>query len=148
MESPFADQLQQAMAGLQEHRARMQEAQLELQAATASVTSKDRLVTAVVGPQGQVMSITFHTDDYREMAPAQLGRVLTDVLNAARAQMGEKVTSTMRNFQGLGDMLRQTMVGGADAQLEELLTPLRAMRPGFAEDEAKRNRRKQEEFNG
>ncbi|MFI9274319.1 YbaB/EbfC family nucleoid-associated protein [Kitasatospora sp. NPDC052896] len=112
MESPFAEQIRQAMASLQEHRARMQEAQLELQAATASVTSEDRMVTAVVGPQGQVVSLTFHTDDYRDMAPEQLGRVLTDVLNEARAQMGEKVIATMRDFQGTGDMLRQSMVGG------------------------------------
>ncbi|MCX4745830.1 YbaB/EbfC family nucleoid-associated protein [Kitasatospora sp. NBC_01287] len=144
--SPFADQIEQAVAALREQQAKMAETTRELQESTASVTSKDRMVTAVVGAQGQVVSLTFHTTAYRSMAPAQLSGLLTDVLNEARADMGAKVTESMRSFEGLGELLRTSMTGGTE--LDELLAPLQAMRPGHAEAEARRLRGRQEEFRG
>ncbi|GJF32999.1 hypothetical protein KNE206_56990 [Kitasatospora sp. NE20-6] len=134
------------MAAMAEQRTKMEEARRELEKATASATSKDRLITAKVGPQGQVVSLTFHNTGYREMAPVQLGALLTDVLNEARASMGEKVIASMKSFQGLGDILRDSMTGGTD--LDELLAPLRAMKPDFDAEEAKKDSAKQEEFNG
>ncbi|WP_051969509.1 YbaB/EbfC family nucleoid-associated protein [Kitasatospora azatica] len=143
--SPFADQIEQAMATLREQQARMAETTRELQASTASVTSKDRMVTAVVGAQGEVVSLTFHTTAYRSMAPAQLAGILTEVLNEARADLGAKVLEAMRSFEGLGEALRTSMTGGTE--LDELLAPLQAMRPSHAAAEARRTAR-QEEFRG
>lgn len=145
--SSFADQVTQAMDRLREQYARMEEVRQELAAATASATSKDRMVTANVGPQGQVVSLTFHTNGYREMAPAQLGTLLTDVLNEARAKIGDQVIASIRGFEGLGQVLGSAMPDGAP-DLDELLKPLRSMRPGFAEEEARANRKRQEEFRG
>jgi DNA-binding protein YbaB len=144
--SPFAEQIEQAMTTLREQQAKLAEATAELQASTASVTSKDRMVTAVVGGQGQVVSLTFNTTAYRSMAPAELSKVLTDVLNEARADMGAKVLESMRSFDGLGEMLRGSMTGGTE--LDELLAPLQAMRPDYAAAEAKRRGTRQEEFRG
>ena len=145
MTSPFADQIAQAMESLREQQAKMEEVRNELQAATASVTSKDRMVTAKVGPQGQVVALTFHTTAYRSMAPAQLSAVLVDVLNTARADMGEKITESMKSFRGVGDLLRHSMTGGTT--LDEVLAPLRAMRPAV-DDGDEKTATKQEEFNG
>ena len=150
MTSPFAEQIQSAMANLQEQRAKMVEAQKELQKATASVTSKDRMVTVKVGAQGQVVSMTFLTTAYQDMAPAELASKLTHVLNEARAQMGEQVIEKMRSFDGIGAALR-TSIGGATTDLDELMAPLRAMRPGLEEEEAKKGKKqtkKQKEFHG
>jgi DNA-binding protein YbaB len=148
VDTNFAEQIELAMASLQEQQTRMAAAARELQAATASVTSKDRMVTAKVGAQGQVIALTFHTTAYRAMAPAQLATVLTDVLNEARAEIGDRVTATMGSFRGVGEALRVSMVEGTE--LEDLLAPLRSMRPGFeeAEEEARRKRERQEEFRG
>ncbi|MEV7929393.1 MULTISPECIES: YbaB/EbfC family nucleoid-associated protein [unclassified Kitasatospora] len=145
----YAEQIEQAMAALEEQQAKMAVAAKELQAATASVTSKDRMVTATVGAQGQVVSLVFHTTAYRSMAPAQLGQVLADVLNTARADIGERVAETMGAFSGLGEALRASMTGGTE--LDDLFAPLRDMRPGYADEAAAADRRKrdrQEEFRG
>jgi DNA-binding protein YbaB len=144
MSSPLADQVEQAMVRLKDHRARMEEVRAELRQATASVMSKDRMVTAKVGPQGEVVSLTFHTTAYRTMAPAQLADVLTEVLNEARARVGEQVTETMRSVSGIGEVLKLSMTGGTE--LDELLAPLRSLRPGEAEPGEKP--KKQGEFNG
>ncbi|MFJ8622597.1 YbaB/EbfC family nucleoid-associated protein [Kitasatospora sp. NPDC093550] len=149
MDLSFAEQIEQAMAALEEQQARMARTAKELEAATASVTSKDRMVTAVVGAQGQVVSLTFHTNAYRTMAPSELGKVLTDLLNTARADLGDRVAGAMAEFKGLGETLAASMTGGSE--LEDLFTPLRQMRPGFADKAAAEERRKrdrQEEFRG
>ncbi|GLY73781.1 YbaB/EbfC family nucleoid-associated protein [Actinoallomurus iriomotensis] len=153
MSSPLTEQIEQAMVRLKEHRDRMEEVRAELREATASVTSKDRMVTAKVGPQGQVVALTFHTTAYRAMAPAELGDVVADVLNEARAKLGEQVVEKMRSLSGIGEALRHSMTGGTE--LEELLAPLYAMRPdtgGKAISTGTTRRagkvRRQEEFDG
>ncbi|MFJ6379001.1 YbaB/EbfC family nucleoid-associated protein [Kitasatospora sp. NPDC092039] len=149
MEFPFTAQIEQAMAALEEQQVKMAAAAKELEAATASVTSKDRLLTAVVGAQGQVVSLTFHTTAYRSMAPGELSKAIIDVLNTARADLGDRVAATMSGFSGLGETLAASMVGGTE--LDDLFAPLRQMRPGFADAaaaEARRKRDRQEEFRG
>ncbi|GAA2096278.1 hypothetical protein GCM10009759_25320 [Kitasatospora saccharophila] len=147
MSNPFAEQIALAMAEVQAELARAEAVQQELDGLTASATSKDRTVTAKVGSQGQVVSLTFHTDAYRSMAPAELGKALTDVLNEARAAVGEQVAARLGGFDGLGETLRLSMTGGTE--LDDVLAPLYAMRPG-AEPAAARPRRadRQEEFRG
>ncbi|MED7955017.1 MULTISPECIES: YbaB/EbfC family nucleoid-associated protein [unclassified Streptomyces] len=146
MSNPFADQIAQTMEAMRDQLAKAEETQAELEKLTASVTSKDRLVTVKVGPQGQVLALTFHTTGYRDKAPAELGALLTDLLNEARAKVGEQVAARIREFEGIGDTLRLSMTGGSD--LDDLLEPLWAMRPGYADDVEKKKTRKQEEFGG
>ncbi|MEV4615649.1 YbaB/EbfC family nucleoid-associated protein [Kitasatospora sp. NPDC049258] len=146
MSNSFSEQIEQAMETMRAEHARAVEARDELAKATVSVTSKDRLVTVKVGPQGQVVSMTFHTTGYREMAPAQLATLLTDLLNEARATMGEKVIQAMKGFDGIGDMLRVSMSGGGE--IDEMLEPLRAMMPGYDAEAAAGRAGKQEEFGG
>lgn len=144
----YAEQIEQALERMAAEQARMTAAAKELEAATATATSKDRMVSVTVGAQGQVSSITFHTTGYRSMAPAQLGQVLTDLLNTARADLGERVMAVMTPFRGLGETLRSSMTGGTE--LEDLLAPLWNMRPGYEQKAEAEERRKsrQEEFRG
>ncbi|MFF7588804.1 YbaB/EbfC family nucleoid-associated protein [Kitasatospora purpeofusca] len=146
MSNPFADQIAQTMEAMRTQLAKAEEAQAELEKLTASVTSKDRLVTVKVGPQGQVLALTFHTTGYREKAPAELGALLTDVLNEARAKVGEQVAARIGEFEGVADSLRLSMTGGSE--LDDLLEPLWSMRPGYADEAEKKKTRKQEEFGG
>ncbi|MFJ6776509.1 hypothetical protein ACIQOV_37070, partial [Kitasatospora sp. NPDC091257] len=76
-------------------------------------------------------------------------KALIDVLNTARADMGDRVAETMSGFSGLGETLAASMTGGTE--LDDLFAPLRQMRPGFADAAAAEERRKrdrQEEFRG
>lgn len=141
--------IEQMMASLREQTEKMTEARAELDRATATATSKDRMVTVTVGPQGQVVSISFRTTAYQEMAPAELADVLTNVLNEARGRMGEQVTERIKSFSNVGEQIRMA-AGMTDlpTDLDELFKPLRAMRPGFEAEEAKKRSTKQEEFNG
>ncbi|WP_030246981.1 YbaB/EbfC family nucleoid-associated protein [Streptomyces sp. NRRL S-350] len=155
MSYSFEDQLNQAMASLEEQKERLAESTRRMQAMTAEARSKDRMVTAKVGPQGEVLALSFHTTAYQSMAPAELGAVLKDVLNEAKARMGERITAEMRGFEGVGETLRMNFTGergdedpfgvGGALDLDALLAPLTAMRPGA--DRTVKSR-KQEEFNG
>ncbi|MET8700472.1 YbaB/EbfC family nucleoid-associated protein [Kitasatospora sp. NPDC058032] len=146
MSNPFADQIAQAMADMQTELARAEAMQQEMNELTGSVTSKDRMVTVKVGSQGQVVSMTFHTNDYRDMAPAELAKVLTDVLNEARADVGQQVAERISRFDGIGETLRLSMTGGTE--LDEILEPLWAMRPGHDAEERRKKTDRQEEFRG
>jgi DNA-binding protein YbaB len=141
----YPEQIEQAVQRLREHQERMAEVTARLRTATASATSKDRMVTATVGPQGQVVSLSFHNSDYRSMASAELSAVLVEVLNRARADIGERVIESMKAFTGLGDALRVSMTGGTD--LDTLLAPLHAMRPAVPEQPV-RIAARQEEYDG
>ncbi|MFE0699688.1 YbaB/EbfC family nucleoid-associated protein [Streptomyces sp. NPDC058872] len=141
--------VQDAMSALHDHRDKMLAAKRELDAATASATSKDRMVSATVGPQGQVVSMTFHTKAYQSMAPAELAAVLVSVLNEARADMGGQVIEHIKGFQDFGGHLRSVAgLSGMPADMDALLAPLRAMRPAFDSEEAQAAAKaaKQEEF--
>ncbi|WP_069174092.1 YbaB/EbfC family nucleoid-associated protein [Streptomyces griseus] len=123
----FQEQLAEAMAGLAEQTKKIQQVQEELARASASVTSKDRMVTASVNAHGEVLSFKFHTEGYRTMPPAQLAEVLKTTVNAARTEMSSKVSGTVRPLMGSQEELARGMFGGGE--LEDLLAPLRAMQP-------------------
>ncbi|MER8041263.1 YbaB/EbfC family nucleoid-associated protein [Streptomyces sp. NPDC094032] len=141
--------IKEAMASLHEHRDRMLAVRSELEAATSSATTKDRLISVTVGPQGQVVSLTFHTTAYQQMAPAELSAALVGVLNDARASMGRQVTERIKGFADFGAGLR-VAAGVADmpSDLDELMKPLRSMGAEFEADEARETERaeRQEEY--
>ncbi|MFG3345739.1 YbaB/EbfC family nucleoid-associated protein [Streptomyces sp. NPDC048018] len=141
--------LKDAMSALHDQRDRMLAAKRELDAATASVTSKDHMVSVTVGPQGQVVSMTFHTKAYQSMAPAELAAALVGVLNEARAAMGSQVIEHIKGFQDFGGHLRSvTGLAGTPVEMDELLKPLRAMAPSFGLEETlgELKESRQEEF--
>ncbi|MEU7042753.1 YbaB/EbfC family nucleoid-associated protein [Streptomyces varsoviensis] len=121
------EQLQSAMAELAEHTERIQEVQKELGRARASATSKDRMVTATVSAHGEITDLKFHTEDYRDMPSAQLAAVLMATVNEARAAMSAQVGGKVRPLMRQQDSLVDGMFGGSS--VEDLLAPLRAMRP-------------------
>jgi DNA-binding protein YbaB len=137
MSSPFQDQLDEAMAALREQQTKIQQVQQDLQQASFSVRSKDRMVTATVAAQGELRELKFHSNDYRSMAPAELSAALVEVIAAARKQAAARVAETFQPLLGAGAKLRESMTGGSE--FEELFAPLRAMRfsgtPAGVDDE-------------
>ncbi|MFF8915547.1 YbaB/EbfC family nucleoid-associated protein [Streptomyces sp. NPDC015032] len=123
----FQEQLAEAMAGLAEQTKMIQQVQEELARASASATSKDRMVTASVNAHGEILSFKFHTEGYRTMPGAQLAEVLKTTVNAARTEMNSKVTGSVRPLMGSQEELASGFFGGGE--LDDLLAPLRAMQP-------------------
>ncbi|MET9535479.1 YbaB/EbfC family nucleoid-associated protein [Streptomyces sp. NPDC006649] len=128
MGNGFQEQLDEMMGKLAEHRDSLLATQRELAKYTVTVQSKDRMLTVVAGAQGDVREVKFHTDAYRDMAPAELGAALVEVIGQAREQAGQKVRETVSPFQGAGAALRKSMTGGNE--MDDLMGPLREMWPG------------------
>lgn len=80
--------------------------QEQLRTATATATSSKGLVTAVVGPHGELQSLTFNSRAYRNMPPAELSHVILDTVRRARDQV-------MRDLMGA---LPSTLPGGLTAE--------------------------------
>jgi len=60
------------------------------EAATYKAMPKNKMFTVTVGGRGEVRDITFRSDAYRSLAPAELGRLLVATVEEAR----EKAIST------------------------------------------------------
>ncbi|MFJ2629171.1 YbaB/EbfC family nucleoid-associated protein [Streptomyces sp. NPDC087532] len=114
MSSGYQEQLDQIMGQLAEHSNRLLETQQRLAKETVKVTSKDRSITVVMGTQANVREIKFHDDTYRSKAPAELGRVLVELLERARAEAAEKVNAAVAPMAGFGEELRGSLIGGTD----------------------------------
>ncbi|MFF9479893.1 YbaB/EbfC family nucleoid-associated protein [Streptomyces sp. NPDC014733] len=114
MSPGFQDQVDQMMGRLAEHRDRLRETQERLAQETVKVTSKNRAVTVVMGTRSDVREIKFHGEQYRTMAPAELGRTLVQLLEQARSEVHAKVHSAVAPFTGFGDEIRESMLGGTE----------------------------------
>ncbi|WP_037913942.1 YbaB/EbfC family nucleoid-associated protein [Actinacidiphila yeochonensis] len=114
MTSGYQEQVDQMMARVREQAERLTELQQSLARRTVTVRSKDRSVSVVVGAQAEVREITFHTDDYRAMAPAELGTSLVELIARARTQMQDQVREGFGPLMGAGDEIRESMMGGSD----------------------------------
>jgi Zn-dependent protease with chaperone function len=114
--------------------------QQALSSSTESATAKDRSITVVVGAQGEVTAIRFHTERYREMAADELSAALVDLISRARTRMSERVAAAFAPLAGVGEALRSSMVGGTE--LDGLLDRMRAAGAPARRDPA------EEEFDG
>ncbi|MFL1381476.1 YbaB/EbfC family nucleoid-associated protein [Nocardiopsis protaetiae] len=97
---------------------------------SAEAVSKDRLVTARIDSAGELVDIKFNTQDYRDMAPAELGAAIVDVVRRARAVMAERVAATYQPFAPTGVDVAAAIKGDLDpaklfAELDLPLPPTR-----------------------
>ncbi|WP_371649065.1 MULTISPECIES: YbaB/EbfC family nucleoid-associated protein [unclassified Streptomyces] len=120
-------QLEEAMADLAAHTRRVQEMQAELATVTGSATSRGRLVSATVDSGGRLTDLKFHTEEFRTLPPAQLADLVKSTVNEARDAVTAKVGKSVRPLVGEQGDLAQGLFGGSG--IEDLLAPLRAMRP-------------------
>jgi DNA-binding protein YbaB len=114
MGSGYQEQLAQMMTQLDGQRQKLIAAREEMGKQTAEVTSKDRMVTVVVGAQSELRELKFHTEQYRSMAPAELSKALVEVIEKARTQVREKLMKSAGPLAAMGDELRESMMGGSD----------------------------------
>ena len=83
------------LAGLNELRTRIATVREELAGRRVSETSKDHLVTAVIGHGGALVDLKFNTTAYRSMAPAELAAVVRETVERARGRMQQELLDTV-----------------------------------------------------
>ncbi|MFD9887838.1 YbaB/EbfC family nucleoid-associated protein [Amycolatopsis sp. NPDC059027] len=134
MHTRLQEQLNQAIAELTEQQKAIEECQQHLTGQSASVRSKDRMLSATVDAQGGLSKLEFHDTRYRSMAPAELADVVTKVVAEARREMLGQVTSALQpHLRGLADLTASTT---GSHEWDAFLEPLRKMMPTpmFGED--------------
>ena len=87
-------------------------------------------MTARIDSAGELVDIKFNTQDYRDMAPAELGAAIVDVVRRARAVMAERVAATYQPFAPTGVDVAAAIKGDLDpaklfAELDLPLPPTR-----------------------
>lgn len=95
MSTPYDQQIDELMAKYRRQRDEMARVQRELKDITVTVTEPKRVVSITVGRQGEVISLSFPTQRYRKMAPAELASALQDTITQARSKVMEKIAETM-----------------------------------------------------
>jgi DNA-binding protein YbaB len=76
----------------------MQDLQQKLRQVQASVTSDDGLVTATVGPRGQLVRLELDPRLYRRPDSKQLATTITETIQRAAAQAQAQVTAACRPY--------------------------------------------------
>lgn len=71
------------------------DAQRRVAELSVSVRSRDRSLTVGLGAGGALTELTFHTGAYRDMAPAELSRLVLDTVAAARGVYAAEVADAM-----------------------------------------------------
>lgn len=76
--------MRQAQEQLHEAQERLAQIRRQVEETRLTVRSADNMLAVVVDGQGELVSITFHTSKWRQMAPAELGAALVKTINQAR----------------------------------------------------------------
>ncbi len=78
--------------------------------------AKNRLVAATVNARGELVGLKFHTEGYRDMAPAELANAILDVVTRAREQMANRVAEVYKPLTPEGVDLDSAMNGNLDVR--------------------------------
>lgn len=78
--------LADAMNALRQRRSALTQLREDLKAVSATATAPRRVVSATVGPRGELTDLRFPTGVYRSLTPAELAAVITKTVADAHAQ--------------------------------------------------------------
>ncbi len=116
MFSSFENQLTDAMRELREKQGEIASAIGKLNEATATATSKDRMLKATVDGQGKLTELAFNGKRWREMAPKELGAKIVEVVAEAQEQAALKTSELMGGLVPAGLDLEQLRTVGPDLE--------------------------------
>ena len=88
--------------------------------------AKNRLVGAKVNGKGELVELKFHTQGYRDMAPAELADAVLDVITRAREKMSDRVAELYKPLMPEGLDPNEAMNGRFDTRgmFERMGVPL------------------------
>jgi DNA-binding protein YbaB len=96
--SPFAGELQGMLDELQKQHEKMAATQREVAKVSATATAPKQAFKVTVGAQGEITEISFPTEAYRTMAPAELASVIKKTIGKARVQAAEEMTGLLSGY--------------------------------------------------
>jgi DNA-binding protein YbaB len=105
------ESFQQALDELRRTQEQLRTVRSNLRDKATKVTSKDGLVTVTLDGRSEVVGIAFNTTKFRRMAPAELGSVLVETINQARAQGRSQVVAAYRSLMPKGMDIDAIMAG-------------------------------------
>jgi len=79
-------------------RSGMNDLQRKLREINATVTSQDGIVTATVGPRGQLVRLELDPKLYRQPDSKRLAATITETIQRAAAQVQDQVTAACRPY--------------------------------------------------
>lgn len=95
---PLEKRLETAMAELQEAQEAIARTEHELRQASFARLSSDRAVRVTVGPQGELTSLEFLENKYRDMSPQELAASVMEAAAEARLAMNRHVMKALMPF--------------------------------------------------
>ena len=116
MFSSFENQMTEAMRELRDKQGEIAAALGKLNEATATATSKDRMLQATVDGQGKLTELAFNGKRWREMAPKELGAKIVEVVAEAQEQAALKTSALMGGLVPTGFDLEQLRTVGPDLE--------------------------------
>ena len=123
MSADTPDPIQRATDELRHQQKLLKSLRGKMKDLTAKTMSKDGMVTVVTGAGGEVTSITFNTQKFRRMAPAELGAVLVETIGRARAQRRDQAIAAYRPLMPPGMGLERILAGqtGLDEMVDDAI---------------------------
>jgi citrate lyase beta subunit len=94
MTSP-GERLEQALAVYQQQLTAMSETRRKAEQIRATVTAPRRVVSATVGPRGELLELKFPTGAHKSMTPGELASTIVHTVEAARAKAVTELSDLM-----------------------------------------------------
>jgi DNA-binding protein YbaB len=114
MEVPFETTMQQLLDEFHQQREAMLAAQRKLRSVSGTATAPKRAVKVTVGCQGEITELSFPTQAYRTMAPAELAAAVTETIATARAKAMHAMSELMAPLLPAGVSARDAAAGKVD----------------------------------
>jgi len=119
MFSSFENEMTEAMRELRDKQGEIAAALGKLHEATATATSKDRMLKATVDGQGRLTELAFNGTRWREMAPKELGAKIVELVADAQKQAAVTTGELMAGLVPAGVDLEQ--LRSVDPDLETMI---------------------------
>jgi DNA-binding protein YbaB len=116
MFSSFENEMTGALRELRAKQEEIASALGKLQEATATATSKDRMLKATVDGQGRLTELAFNGKRWREMAPKELGAKIVEVVADAQRGAAEATSELMGGLVPAGVNLEELRSAGPDLE--------------------------------
>ncbi|HJP78143.1 MAG TPA: YbaB/EbfC family nucleoid-associated protein [Pseudonocardiaceae bacterium] len=136
-----SDQVEALLADYRRTREQLAEVHQALLAIKESVTNPDGLVTATVGPQGNLLGLVISDAAYQRYRAAELAQEIVRTTAAAAARAAERANATLRPVLPADSDPAALIAGRADLQPAEITpdeqnppTPPRPSRPPREDD--------------
>ena len=114
MTSPMQNKIEQALADLERQKAAVGRLQQDLADAETTIAPKSRAISVTVDGRGELTGVRFPTTAYRTMAPAELGKLITDTIGEAREQARLKAAEIFAEVMPTGVPVLEMLKGPVD----------------------------------